>query len=81
MKKIVTFLTCLLLIGSVAKAQNFDAGGSVINPSTITAFDMFNIVQSQAILSTARSAALAGAMTSLGADPSTMSINPAGMGM
>ncbi len=81
MKKIVTFLTCLLLIGSVAKAQNFDAGGSVINPSTITAFDMFNISQSQAILSTARSAALAGAMTSLGADPSTMSINPAGMGM
>ena len=30
---------------------------------------------------TARSAAMAGAMTSLGADASSMSINPAGLGM
>lgn len=81
MKKIVLiFCSAILLCGAV-KAQGFDSGGVIVDPSTITAFDMFNTSQSQFNTMTARSAAMAGAMTSLGADASSMSINPAGLGM
>ena len=81
MKKIYLFLCSALLLGTTVKAQGFDAGGLVIDPSTMTAFDMFNTSTTQFSFGTARSAAMAGAMTSLGADASTMSINPAGLGM
>ena len=81
MRKIYLFLCSALLLGSTAMAQGFDAGGLVIDPSTMTAFDMFNTSTTQFSFGTARSAAMAGAMTSLGADASTMSINPAGLGM
>ena len=64
----------------MAKAQ-YDSGGLIIDPSTITAFDMFNSAHTQFNTITARSAAMAGAMTSLGADASSLSINPAGVGM
>ena len=69
------------MLCSAAKGEAFDSGGLVIDPSTITAFDIFNSSTTQFSLGTARSAAMAGAMTSLGADASSMSINPAGMGM
>ena len=81
MKKIYLFLCSALLLGTTVKAQGFDAGGLVIDPSTMTAFDMFNTSTTQFSFGTARSAAMAGAMTSLGADASSMSINPAGLGM
>ena len=70
-----------LLCSTTALAQGFDAGGLVIDPSTINAFDMFNTSTTQFSYGTARSAALAGAMTSLGGDASCMSINPAGIAM
>ena len=79
-KGIVLFFSAILLCGTI-KAQGFDSGGLVIDPSTVTVFDMFNTATTQFSQSTARSAAMAGAMTSLGADASSMSINPAGMGM
>ena len=79
-KSILTFCSALLLYGAVG-AQGFDSGGLVIDPSTITAFDIFDASTTQFSYGTARSAAMAGAMTSLGADASSMSINPAGMGM
>lgn len=43
--------------------------------------DMANFAQTNYTSGTARSAAMGGAFTSLGADLSTMSINPAGLGM
>ena len=81
MRKIATLLCSVLLLCGVAKGRNYDAGGVVIDPSTITAFDIFNSAHTQFNTITARSAAMAGAMTSLGADASSMSINPAGLGM
>ncbi len=81
MKKIVSLFCSVLLLCSAAKAQGFDSGGLIIDPSTINSFDMFNTSTTQFSYGTARSAALAGAMTSLGADASCMSINPAGLGM
>ena len=81
MKKIFLTLCTALMLCSAAKGEAFDSGGLVIDPSTITAFDIFNSSTTQFSLGTARSAAMAGAMTSLGADASSMSINPAGMGM
>ena len=81
MKKIFAFLCSALLLTSVAQAQGFDAGGLVVDPSTITSFDMFNTATTQFSYGTARSAAMAGAMTSLGGDVSCMSINPAGIAM
>ena len=53
----------------------------MVDPSSITAFDMFNTSTTQFSYGTARSAAMAGAMTSLGGDASCMSINPAGLAM
>lgn len=81
MKKIVSLFCSVLLLCGAAKAQGFDSGGLIIDPSTINSFDMFNTSTTQFSYGTARSAALAGAMTSLGADASCMSINPAGLGM
>lgn len=80
MRKILAFCSAVLLCGAVS-AQSFDTGGLVVDPSTVTTFDMFNTAQTQFNTITARSAAMAGAMTSLGADASAMSINPAGLGM
>lgn len=80
MRKIISLLCSLLLVCGVAKAQ-YDSGGLIIDPSTITAFDIFNSAHTQFNTITARSAAMAGAMTSLGADASSLSINPAGVGM
>ena len=81
MKKIFAFLCSALLLVSAAQAQGFDSGGLVVDPSTITSFDMFNTATTQFSYGTARSAAMAGAMTSLGGDVSCMSINPAGIAM
>ena len=81
MRKIIATIFSAILLSGVVRAQGFDSGGLIINPSTITAFDMFNTSHTQFNTITARSAAMAGAMTSLGADASAMSINPAGMGM
>lgn len=81
MKKIVSLFCSGLLLCGAAKAQGFDSGGLIIDPSAINSFDMFNTSTTQFSYGTARSAALAGAMTSLGADASCMSINPAGLGM
>ena len=67
--------------GAEAQQQRFDIGGSIIDPSGITAMDLFNYSQQTHTFGTARSAAMAGAMTSLGGDLSSLTINPAGLGM
>ena len=81
MRRIFIWMSVGLLSLATATAQAYDTGGSVIDPSTITAFNLFNASQSQFTLSTARSAAMAGAFTSLGGDMSSMLINPAGLGV
>ena len=81
MKKLSFLLAYILLCGGIVSAQRFDAGGLVIDPSSMTAFDLFNNSQSHLNFGSARAAAMAGAMSSLGADISSMSINPAGLGM
>ncbi len=74
-------LLALVGIGSSTAQQRFDIGGAVIDPSGITAMDMFGYSQHSHTFGTARSMGMAGAMTSLGGDLSSMSINPAGLGM
>lgn len=80
MKRITSCMAAALLFAGTASAQ-YDTGGVVMDPSTVTAFDMFNLSQTQFSFGTARAAAMAGAFTSLGADLASMSINPAGLGM
>ena len=83
MKKVIAALLALVVgMGSAAAQQDrFNIGGLVIDPSGVTAMDMFNYSQHSHTFGTARSAAMAGAMTSLGGDMSVLSINPAGLGM
>lgn len=69
----------MIVVG--ARAQSYDVGGLIIDPNTVSAFDMFSSAQTQFSMGTARSAAMAGAFTSLGGDLASMSTNPAGLGM
>mgnify|MGYP003298687328 CR=1 FL=1 len=77
----MVLLAILVGISSVKAQQRFNIGGSIIDPSGVTAMDMFNYSQQSHTFGTARSAAMAGAMTSLGGDMSSLTINPAGLGM
>ena len=77
----IAALAVLATIGSITAQQRFDIGGVIIDPNGITAMDMFGYSQHSHTFGTARSAAMAGAMTSLGGDMSVLSINPAGLGM
>ena len=56
-------------------------GGRLMGLSDFTVTDMMQFSQQQYVFGTARTAAMGGAFASLGADLSTMSINPAGLGM
>lgn len=77
----IAALAVLAAIGSITAQQRFDFGGVIINPNGVTAMDMFEYSQHTHTFGTARSAAMAGAMTSLGGDMSALTINPAGVGM
>lgn len=57
------------------------ARGVLMNRDVMTAADLGELTWSSYQYGTARSMALAGAMTSLGGDASSMMINPAGLGM
>ena len=80
-KKIIIMALSIVGVSSSAVAQGVDAGGLMLNRDIITPSDMFELTQPQFSFGTARSMAMAGAFTSLGADLSSMSINPAGLGM
>ena len=84
MKRILSFISALALCAGAYESQaqsSYDFGGAVIDQSAVSAMDLFNLSQTQFAFGTARSAAMAGAFTSLGADLASMSVNPAGMGM
>ncbi len=63
-----------IVLSVVVAATTFTAGAQ--NPP-----ELIRIFESNTAFSTARSAAMGGAFTSLGADASSLDINPAGLGM
>lgn len=70
---------CAVALSLGASAQTF--GGLTLGQSDFLITDMVQYGQMSHNYGTARSTAMAGAFTSLGADLSSMSINPAGLGM
>ena len=72
-----------LMTGTSASAQTtaLRTGGLMVDKDIVMPGDLFELSQTQFNFGTARSMAMAGAFTSLGADLSSMSINPAGLGM
>ncbi len=80
MKRLIIII--LAVSGSVTiQAQTREMGGLLMNKESIMPADLFELSQTQFNFGTARSMAMAGAFTSLGADQASMSINPAGLGM
>lgn len=63
-----------------AQSQSLEFGGSVLNHDMLWATDLAQISQTH-VFGTARVMGMGGAFTSLGADLSSMSLNPAGLGM
>lgn len=80
MKKIV--LLAGLCFGSLftMQAQNLNFGGAVFNHDIVMPTEIASLALSHPF-GTSRSMAMGGAFTSLGADMSSASINPAGLGM
>lgn len=70
---------CAVALSVSASAQTF--GGITMGQSDFLITDMVQYGQFSTNYGTARSTAMAGAFTSLGADLSAMAINPAGLGM
>ncbi len=70
---------CAAMLSLGVSAQTF--GGLTLGQSDFLITDMVQYGQISHNYGTARSTAMAGAFTSLGADLSSMSINPAGLGM
>ncbi len=77
------WITALALTAGVgaAGAQQIVQSGRVINAPWFDAGHRLILSQNDYIYGTARSAAMSGAFVSLGADLSSMNINPAGLGM
>ncbi len=88
MKRVIFATLALLTSVGVTHAQSdsfysarSEAQGMLMNRDIMNISEMRNFSQSSFQYGTARSMAMAGAMTSLGADASSMMINPAGLGM
>lgn len=77
---IATLVALLSLpVGAVAQTTVF--GGEVISPANMSHMEAAKFAQTEQAFLSARVAAMGGAYTSLGADLSSMAINPAGLGM
>lgn len=86
MKKVIYSISALLVltfcgVQSAYSQGDIVYGGSVLNTSIFSPFDVLQMSQVNYGWSTARSSAMGGAMTSLGGDLSSININPAGLGM
>lgn len=84
MKRIIlTIGAALAMTGAAMAQQSFDrqTGGLLTDRDIMTPADLFSLSQTQFNFGTARAMAMAGAFTSLGADASSLAINPAGLGM
>ncbi len=80
MKKSLFLLSYALLLSFAASAQS-GYTGLLANMDGITIGDMANLSQTQYQYGTARSMAMGGALSSVGADASVMATNPAGLGL
>lgn len=78
MKRVMITLAAAV---TVAAASAQESGGLIMDKDLLMPGDMFELSQTQFNFGTARAMAMAGAFTSLGADLSSMTINPAGLGM
>lgn len=78
--KISLAIMLATLMGGAAQAQ-YKFGGLMMDHDGMMGNDMFTLSQVNFGFGTARSMAMAGAFTSLGADVASMGINPAGLGM
>ena len=81
MKRVILLLAAVAATAA-ASAKNPDRGwgGLLMDKDVMMPGDMAELSQTQFNFGTARAMAMAGAFTSLGADLSSMSINPAGLG-
>ena len=83
-KHLIPLSAAALLSVSAAFAQDPDpnvAYGYIVRQAEFKATDLYGMSRFNANMGTARSAAMSGAFASLGADLSSMNINPAGLGM
>ena len=85
MKRILYMLCAMVLAVGTAQAQpqgySYALGGSAFTNDALSTSDFFSLSQQQFHFASARSMAMAGAFTSLGADQASLTINPAGLGM
>lgn len=83
MKKYTLLLSsAAMLFVTASSAQELNVPyGYLVRQAEFKISDMYDFSRFNANMGTARSAAMAGAFTSLGADLSSMNINPAGLGM
>ena len=81
-RTILTACAVLLLCnGAAAQGSQYEFGGLVLSNDAMSTSDLFSLSQQRFNFGTARSMAMGGAFTSLGADQASMVINPAGLGM
>lgn len=75
------WIIILAAVATTSAATAQESGGLIMGKDLLMPSDLFELSQTQFNFGTARAMAMAGAFTSLGADLSSMSINPAGLGM
>lgn len=83
-KYLLLLSAAAMLSVAAASAQQPETNvpyGYLLRQAEFKITDMYDLSRFSANMGTARSAAMAGAFTSLGADLSSMNINPAGLGM
>ena len=83
MKRLLSIIVAgsLSLLTAQAQGTFVEMGGALISPANMKYTDALKFSQQENSYMSARVSAMGGAFTSLGADLSSMSINPAGLGM
>lgn len=81
MKRIFSIAMLMALSTLGVRAQSIISGGELISPANMSHMEAAKFSQTEHSFMSARVSAMGGAFTSLGADLSSMAINPAGLGM
>ena len=82
MKRVFSIATLVALLSlSTGAAAQTVFGGEIISPVNMSHMEAAKFSQTEQSFLSARVSAMGGAFTSLGADLSSMAINPAGLGM
>ena len=74
-------LTATATLTATAQQYSYAFGGLLADRDRLSTADIFSLANYESGFGTARSMAMAGAFTSLGADLTSISLNPAGLGM